>query len=62
MRGTIEIDRVSGQVTENKLSQVEEGATLSELSQQQIQQIGDCLTAILQDIATYMRQTGTTNF
>ena len=47
MRGTIEIDRVSGQVTENKLSQVEEGATLSELSQQQIQQIGDCLTAIL---------------
>ena len=62
MRGTIEIDRVSGNVTECTLSQVEESATLSELSQQQIQQIGDCLTGILQDIATYMRQTGTTNF
>ena len=32
MRGTLEIDKTSGAITESKLSQVEEGASISELS------------------------------
>lgn len=56
MRGTIEIDKTSGAITESKLSQVEEGASISELSQEKIQHIGLLLTSILQDVATYMRQ------
>ena len=54
MRGLVEIDRKSGQV-ESKLSQVEDGATISELSEQQLQEIGQCLTNILQDVNSYMR-------
>jgi|DEB19_MinimDraft_2_1074335.scaffolds.fasta_scaffold282699_1 hypothetical protein len=56
MRGTLEIDKTSGAITESKLSQVEEGASISELSQEKIQHIGLLLTSILQDVATYMRQ------
>jgi hypothetical protein len=56
MRGTLEIDQTSGAITESKLSQVEEGASISELSQEKIQHIGLLLTSILQDVATYMRQ------
>jgi len=56
MRGTLEIDKTSGAITESKLSQVEEGASISELSQEKIQHIGLLLTSILQDVGTYMRQ------
>lgn len=54
MRGVVEIDRASGNI-ESKLSQVEDGASLSEASNEQVQEIGDSLTNILQDVNAYMR-------
>lgn len=59
MRGEVEIDKHTGKV-ESKLSQVEEGATLSELSGEQLEEIGQRLTNILQDVNTYMRETEST--
>lgn len=56
MRGTLEIDSASGRVLESQLSQVEAGATLSELPEERIAQIAECITQILQDVNTYMRQ------
>jgi len=55
MRGMVEIDRNSG-VVESKLSQYEEGATLSEVSEEQLQEIGMYLTHLLQDVNSYMWQ------
>ena len=57
MRGLVEVDRESGAVV-SKLSQMESGATLSEMPQDQLEQIGTNLTNILQDVNLYMRMNG----
>ena len=57
MRGLVEVDRETGAVV-SKLSQIEGGATLSEMPAEQLELIGTNLTSILQDVNLYMKLNG----
>ena len=56
MRGVVEVDRSTGEVT-SQISQVE-GAGLAQLTEDQINQIGSTLTHIMQDANQLMRFNG----
>ena len=56
MKGLVEVDIETGEVT-SKLSQLE-GTTISEMPDEQLNQIGNNLTNILQDVNLYMSMNG----
>ena len=56
MKGLVEVDIETGEVT-SKLSQLE-GTTISEMPDDQLNQIGNNLTNILQDVNLYMSMNG----
>lgn len=57
MKGLVEIDIATGAV-QSKLSSHGEGASVQELSNEQLAQIGTNLNNILQEINAYMRENG----
>ena len=56
MKGLVEVDMETGDVT-SKLNQID-GVTVSEMTEEQLNQIGTNLTNILQDVNQYMSMNG----